>query len=182
MYSSLAFLFLVFILGNEFFWRYDSKLDLKINSSLRDSKMSERIITIHEVSDSEVDTTRREYKDILHGRTDITVICNGCPNTIHLSLFGKYISEARQIHISADSSTQIVLIPNTLQGLPSGSNKIIYLKNDSLKLLDFSAFIGDVDRDGNEEVNIPDEGGWVRLNPETGKWVPAQLKTSKPNP
>jgi hypothetical protein len=182
VYLSLAFLFLVFILGNEFFWRYDSRLDITITTSLRDLRMNQRKVLIHELSDSQVDTTRREYKDILHGKTDVTVTCGGSRDTIHLSLSGKYISEARQIHISSDSSTQLVLIPNTLQGLPSGANMIIYLQNDSLKLLEFSAFIGDVDRDGNEEVNIPDEGGWMRLNTENGKWVPAQLKTTTATP
>jgi hypothetical protein len=177
IYISLSFLFLIFILGNEFFWRYDSKLDITIRSSLRDSKMSERKVVIHEISDSPVDTTRREYKDIHHGKTDVAAWLDGGHDTVHLSLSAKYISESRLMHISGDSSTQIVLIPNTIQGLPSGFNTILYLKNDStLSLLEFMGFIGDVDRDGNEEINIPAEGGWVRLDSRTGHWIPALLK------
>jgi hypothetical protein len=179
---ALSLLFLIFILGNEFFWRYDSKLDIVIRTSLRDSKMNQRRVIIRQISKSPVDTTRREYKDILHGRTDVVIWLDGSLDSLHLPLSGKYISEARPVHISSDSSSQIILIPNTLQGLPSGSNMIIYLKNDSLMLLEFSAFIGDVDKDGNEEVNIPAEGGWVRLNTVTGGWVPAQLKTSQTTP
>ena len=179
----LSLLFLVFILGNEFFWRYDAKLDITIQTGLRDSRMDQRKVIIHEKSESPVDTTRREYKDIHHGKTDIAAWLEGGHDTIHLSLSAKYISEARPMHISGDSSTQIVLIPNTIQGLPSGSNILLYLKNDStLSLFEFMGFIGDVDRDGNEEVNIPVEGGWVRLNTATGSWIPAQLKTSRSIP
>jgi len=176
IYIGLSLLFLILLIGTEFFWRYDAKLDITINATLRDAALNQRKLIIHELSSSAVDTSRREYKDILHGITDVAIALEGSRDSIHLSLTGKYISEAREMHISSDSSTQIVLIPNTLQGMPAGSNKIIYLKNDSLKLLEFSAFIGDVDRDGNEEVNIPEEGGWVRLNTSEGKWVPAVLK------
>ena len=180
---ALSLLFLVFILGNEFFWRYDAKLDITIRTSLRDVRMNQRKVIIHEQSASPVDTIRREYKDLHHGKTDVAMWLEGSNDTIHLSLPGKYISEARLLHISSDSSTQIMLIPNTIQGLPSGSNTILYLKKDSsLSLLEFMGFIADVDKDGNEEVNIPAEGGWVRLNTVTGSWIPAQLKTSRSTP
>jgi hypothetical protein len=179
----LSLLFLVFILGHEFFWRYDPKLDITIQASLRDSRMIQRKLIIHEKSESPVDTTRREYKDIHHGITNIEAWLEGSHDTIRLVLSAKYISEARSLHISPDSSTQIILVPNTIQGLPSGSNSLLYLKNDStLSLLEFMGFIADVDKDGNEEVNIPAEGGWVRLNTVTGSWIPAQLKTSRSTP
>ncbi|MFI5262899.1 MAG: hypothetical protein ACHQM6_00130 [Candidatus Kapaibacterium sp.] len=176
IYIAVSLLFLILLIGSEFFWRYDTKLDITISTSLRDAALNQRKLVIHELSDSPVDTTRREFKNILHGKTDVAIALEGSRDSIHLSFTGKYISEARPMHISSDSSTQIVLIPNTLQGLPTGSNSIIYLRNDSLKLLEFPAFIGDVDHDGNEEVNIPEEGGWMRLNTATGQWIPAVLK------
>jgi len=178
----LSLLFLVFILGNEFFWRYDPKLDITIHARIRDARMNQRTLTVHEQSASPVDTTRREYKDIRHGKTSIAAWLEGGRDTIHLTLAGKYISEARTVHISSDSSTQIILVPNTIQGLPSGSSAVLYIRNDSLVILEFSAFIADVDKDGNEEVNIPAKGGWVRLDALTGEWIPAQLRTSPSNP
>ncbi|MEP7234105.1 MAG: hypothetical protein ABI778_02300 [Ignavibacteriota bacterium] len=174
-YIVLAALFIVFILLNELFWRYSSKLDLTIRTSLRNTSQQLRAVIIHQWSQSAVDTSRREYKEILHGVTDVSLVLEGSKDSIHFLLPGKYISEVREIHISSDSSRQLLLIPNTLQGMPSGSNRVLYLRNDSLALLNFDAFIGDVDRDGNDEVNIPAEGGWVRLNTGSGKWVPATL-------
>lgn len=179
VYITLSLLFLFYFLGSEFFWRFDPKLDIFILAGLRDSKLRERTLAIHEQSESPVDTSRRQYKDILHGTTNVTISLNGSGDTIHISLTGKYYSEARPLHISSDSSTQVLLIPNTLQGLPAGSNKIIYLQNDSILVVkEFFGFIGNVDRDANEEVNIPDKGGWMRLNTQNGEWTPAQLKVT----
>ena len=183
VYITLSLLFLFYFIGSEFFWRYDPKLDMTIHTSLRDNNLREKKITIREYGDSPVDTSRREYKDILHGKTVVTVSLNGSSDTIRFILEGKYISESRLLHISADSSTQLLLIPNTLQGLPVGLNKIIYLQNDSMLVLkEFSGFIGDVDHDASEEVNIPEKGGWMRLNTSNGEWVPAQIKGNRSTP
>ncbi len=179
IYIGLSLLFLAILIGTEFFWRYDNHLSLTIKAALRNNSKAGRTLVIFEKSDSPVDTARREFKDIRHGTTDIMMWLEGNHDTIHLSLQGKYFSEGRTVHISADSSTQIILIPNTIQGLPTGSNKIIYLKNDSVVALkEFSGFINDIDKDGQEEVNIPEKGGWVRLNTQSGEWTPAQLKTT----
>jgi hypothetical protein len=174
----LSLLFLILLVGTEFYWRYSSKLDITIHAKLRDARMQQKELIIHEQSDSPVDTTRREYHDIHHGKTHVAICMADSRDTIHITLSAKYISEARTVHISSDSSTQIILVPNTIQGLPTGSSSVLYLKNDStLSLLEFEYFIGDIDHDGNEEVNIPEKGGWMRLNTSTGEWVPAQLKT-----
>ena len=179
IYISLSLLFLAILIGTEFFWRYDSHLNLTIKAKLRDNSKSDRTLVISEKSNSPVDTSRREFKDISHGSTDVMMWLEGHRDTIHLSLQGKYISEGRAVHISSDSSTQIILIPNTIQGLPTGSNKIIYLKNDSaMALKEFSGFINDIDKDGREEVNIPESGGWMRLNTETGDWGKAILRAT----
>ncbi len=183
IYIGVSLLFLFFLIGNEFFWRYDSKLDMTIRTKLRDAKMSQRNLVIHELSNSPVDTTRREYKDIRHGKTNVAAWLDGGQDTIHLVLAGKYISEARLVHISSDSSTQVILVSNTIQGLSSGSNTILYIKNDStLSLLECFGFIGDVDKDGNEEINIPEKGGWVRLDPVTANWIHAELKPPRTTP
>ncbi len=182
LYIGASLIFLFYLIGNEFFWRYDSKLDIIINMKIRDAQMNQKTFVIHEQSVSPVDTSRREFKDIHRGKTSIAVFLDGSFDTIHLTLSAKYISEARSVHISSDSSSQIILIPNTIQGLPNGSNTILYLRNDSLRLLEFSGFIADIDKDGNEEVNIPDRGGWVRLDALTGDWIPAQLKPRRATP
>jgi hypothetical protein len=176
VYIALASLFLLFILGYEFAWRYDPKLDITINTVIRDAKMNSKNIIIHEQSDSPVDTSRRDYKDIRHGKTDIAICIEGECDTIYFSMNGKYISETRKIHISSDSSDQIILIPNTIQGLPTGSNMILFMKDDSLSLLEVSGFIADIDKDGNEEVNIPSQGGWVKLDAASGDWIKASLR------
>jgi hypothetical protein len=179
IYIGISLLFLIVLIGNELFWRYSAKLDITIHAKLRNSVLLQRELVLHEFSDSPVDTSRREYKDIHHGKTDIAIWLEKGHDTIHLSLAGKYLSEVRTLHISSDSSTQIILIPNTIQGLPSGQSTILYLKNDSvLTVIDFRYFIGDVDHDGSEEVNIPESGGWMKLNTQTGDWIPAQLKTT----
>ena len=179
LYIGISILFLIILIGTEFFWRFDPHLHILIHSSLRNNAQQLRSLTIIETSDSPVDTSRREFKDIKHGITKVAMYLEGSSDTINVSLLGKYISEGRAVHISSDSSTQIILIPNTIQGLPTGSNKIIYMKNDStIALMEFAGFINDIDKDGYEEVNIPKLGGWMRLNTQTGEWIPAQLKTT----
>ncbi len=180
IYTVAALFFLFLIFGNEFFWRYDSKLHLLIRAKIRNKNRSEKTIVIQEKSDSPVDTSRREYKDIKHGKTLISIWLDDANSSnrqiISLSLAGKYISEARPVHLSNDSSTQLLLIPNTIQGMETGANKMIYLKNDStFGLKEFSGFIADVDKDGFEEVNIPDKG-WVKFDSETGEWLQGILK------
>ena len=186
IYIVISVLFLASLIGHEFFWRYASSLNLMIKATLHDNSKIDRTLVIAQKSDSPVDTSRREFKDVRHGETTVYMwLENGhvAPDStqqiIMLTLRGKYISETRPIHISTDSSSQLLLIPNTIQGLPTGSNKIIYLKNDSVfALLEFNGFINDIDKDGRDEVNIPDCGGWMRLNTQTSEWMPAQLKTT----
>lgn len=179
VYFGLSLLFLVVLIGNEFYWRYSPKLDITIRASLRNNQLRQRELVVHEHSDSPVDTSRREFHDIHTGKTAIAIWLTGSNDTIHLSMSGKYISEVRSLHLSSDSSSQIILIPNTIQGLPSGSSTILYLKGDSiLSLLEFGYFIGDADHDGKEEVNIPEKRAWMRLNTSTGEWIPAEMKTT----
>jgi hypothetical protein len=183
IYIAVSLLFFVFLIGSEFFWRYDSKLDIILHAKLRDSQKKERVLIIHEQSDSPVDTSRREYKDIQHGKTNIQLWVDGGQDTISLSLQGKYISEARPVHIATDSSSQLILIPNTIQGIPSGSNSIVYFKNDmTLSLLEFSGFIADINKDGKEEVNISSTDGWKKLDSKTGQWLPVQIASEHITP
>jgi hypothetical protein len=184
IYTVAALFFLFLIFGNELFWRYESNLNITIRAKIRDKNKSEKIIAIEEESDSPVDTSRREFKDIKRGITDVYIwIDNGTnfPDSskqqiIKLSLSGKYFTEARPVHLSNDSSTQLLLIPNTIQGMETGANKMIYLKSDStFALKEFSGFIADVDKDGSEEVNIPDKG-WMKFDPISGELIQALLK------
>ena len=135
-------------------------------------------------SDAPVDTMRREFQDSKHSSTNVFIWLDPGKELEDSSkmpymmfrLLGGYISEARQIHISSDSSTQLLLIPNIVQPAETGSNRLVYLKDDSTFLIKyFSGFIVDTDKDGNEEVNIAGKG-WMKLDTKTGEWIPAVLK------
>jgi hypothetical protein len=182
IYFIAPLLFLFIMIGHEFSWRFENSLVLKRSIKIRDSRMKEHLLMVEETSDSQVDTVRRDMKDI-HSTTNIVISLDGRWDRLRDSIAGKYFSDFRPIHISSDSSTQIMLIPNSSQGLPTGWSQIIYLKNDStIALKEFSGyFIGDVDKDGNEEVNIPDKG-WMKLDVSSGDWIPAKLKTSPSTP
>ena len=185
LYIGASLAFLVFLIGSEFFWRYDSKLHMMIRASFRDAGKIEKTLVVVEENPSPVDTAHREFKSIHPGNTTVYLFLDAGKQLtdsskqqiIMMDLKDKYISEVRPIHISSDSSTQLLLIPNTTQGLPAGSSKIVYLKNDStMGLLQLSGyFISDIDKDGSEEVNVPEKGGWMKLNTETGDWVPAEF-------
>lgn len=175
LYIIVPVLFLLLIVGHEFFWRFESTLDLKRQIAIRDSHLKEHLLQIEQKNDSYVDTVQRDLKD--PNTTNVVIFLTGSHDTIHSSITGKYFSDFRLIHLSADSSSQIMMIPNSSQGLPAGWSRIIYLKNDStIVLKEFSGFfIGDIDNDGSEEVNIPDKG-WMKLDVSNGDWIPARLK------
>ena len=178
MYVIAALLFLFLIVGHEFFWRFESELLVTRNIKIRDSHLQNHYLHITEKSDSRVDTIQREMKDA-HSVTNLLISIDGHSDKLRDSITGKYFSDFRPIHISSDSSTQIMMIPNSAQGLPTGWSRIIYFTNDStIAIKEFSGyFIGDIDNDGNEEVNIP-EKGWMKLDASTGSWIPANLKTT----
>jgi len=192
LYIGASLLFLALLIGTEFYWRFDPKLHMIIRSPFRDTAKNEKTLIVLEENSSAVDTARREFKSIHPGITTVYLFLDAgktLPDSskqqiIMLQLTDKYLSEVRPLHISSDSSTQLLLIPNTTQGLPAGSSKIVYLKNDStIGLLQLSGlFISDIDKDGSEEVNVPEKGGWMKLNTETGDWVPAELKPRKTTP
>jgi hypothetical protein len=177
LYIIMPVLFLLLIVGHEFFWRFESGLHTMHGVRIRDSKMRDKYVVIEEDNLSSIDTFRRELKDPKSITTLKLWLRFELRDSFPMTLTGKYFSDFRPIHISSDSSTQIMMIPNSSQGLPAGWSRIIYLKNDStIAIKEFSGyFIGDIDDDGNEEVNIPDKG-WMKLDVSTGDWIPAQLK------
>ena len=181
---ALSFLVLVFLLGHEVFGRFESKLDLTFRGKIECSGSRSLSVVIQQRSTSAVDTSRRDFADLKSGVTNVSIWIEGSLDTLRTSVIGRYFSDFRTIQISDDSSNQVLLIPNSTQGLPTGWVKILYLRNDStLMLMDFANyFIGDVDKDGSEEVNIPSLGGWMRLDVTTGNWVAAKLREASVSP
>jgi hypothetical protein len=175
MYIIAFLLFIVLIIGHEFFWRYEPELSLKREIHIQDGAKHDLVLHIEEENNSPVDTVRRDMKDT-KTVTHTAIFLSGAHDTVFTSIAGKYFSDFRPVHLASDSSSQIMLIPNSSQGLPAGWTRIIYLKNDSsLAVKEFSGyFIGDIDNDGNEEINIP-EKGWMKLDVNSGDWVAAKL-------
>jgi hypothetical protein len=172
LYVVVPLLFVILIVGHEFFWHYEPSLHIKRVVKIRNSKMQEKTIIIEEDNPSPVDTFRREIKNS-ESITKVKLWLDFAQrDSFSISITGKYFSDFRPVHLSADSSTEIMLIPNSFQGLPVGWASIIYLKNDSvLAKKEFSGyFIGDMNNDGAEEVNIPGKG-WMKLDTKTGEWI-----------
>ncbi|MEI8134272.1 MAG: hypothetical protein WCH46_04220 [bacterium] len=176
IYIIASVLFLVLIVGHEFFWRFEPNLTLAREVTIRDSRGMKRMLLVKETNPASVDTTRRDFQNNAPSLTRLSIILSGSNDSIVTTISGKYFSDFREIHLATDSSSQIMLIPNSAQKLPAGWARIIYLRNDStLAIKEFSGyFIGDIDKDGSEEVNITGSG-WMKLDVASGEWTPTVL-------
>lgn len=161
----------------ELFWRYESSLDLMFSVPVRSAAGALVTLKIRQQSSSPVDTLLHEFKDIRRGITNVTSWIEGANDSIHFSIRGRYYSEARNIHISLDSSNQAFLVPNTEHGMPNGWGELIYLiPNGSLGHTQIvTPNINDYDHDGILEVYDPYTNAYTRLDPATGKWVAVAL-------
>jgi hypothetical protein len=161
----------------ELFWRYNSSLDISFSIPIRTQSGEIKAMKIRQRSNSPVDTIQHEFKDIRNGITHVTAWIEGTNDSIHFDIKGRYYSEARDIHISLDSSTQTFLIPNTEHGMPNGWGELIYLTpNGSLWHIQVvTPNIGDFDQDGVLEIFDPFANAYARLDPASGKWVTIEL-------
>jgi hypothetical protein len=124
---ALAVIICFVLVARELFWRFDDHLDLHAAVTITGSDGTSRLLHIHQVSDSPVDTVRRQFKDIRHGHTDVRLWLDGSTDTLKTSIKGRYFSEIRSFRIATDSSTQIFLVPNTEHALPTGWGEVIFL-------------------------------------------------------
>jgi hypothetical protein len=179
---TLAVIVCAVLIAREIFWRFEDSLDLHTVISIAGSEGSDRLLHIHQVSDSPVDTVRREFKDIRHGHTDVTLWIEGSADTLHTSISGRYYSEIRTFRISTDSSTQVFLVPNTEHGLPTGWGELVFLTpSGKLSHVHLMAMnVGDVDEDRILEVYDPQRDVFTRLDPATGSWVPVVVVAKHP--
>jgi hypothetical protein len=169
----------IWVIGHEFFWRYESHLDLTQTMSIADHAGKPRTLYIRQVSTSEVDTSRRTFTDMKNGVTNCSLWLEGSHDTLKTVAVGRYFSELRTFKIATDSSLQAMLVPNSEHGLAPGWGNLVYLTpTDSICLQQLiNANIGDVDKDGAFEL-LDKQKGWTKLETATGHWVPVAIKTA----
>src|SRR5579883_2095087 len=117
-----------------------------------------------------------------NGKTYCSIWLDGGRDTIHTEATGRYFSELRPLIIAADSSTQVILIPNSEHDLPTGWGIMIYLTpTDSLRQIQIiNSNIADMNRDGTFELFDKSQGKWTKLDPETGNWVATTINKTQP--
>lgn len=179
---TIAVIICAVLISRELFWRFDDALDLHSVITIAGSDGVSRQLHIHQKSDSPVDTVRRQFKDIRHGKTEASLWLDGSNDTIRTSIAGRYFSEIRTIRLATDTSTQIFLVPNTEHALPTAWGEIIYLttagKLANVHLMAMN--VGDVDEDHILEVYDPKRDEFTRLDPATGTWVPVTVSVLRP--
>jgi hypothetical protein len=178
---TLAVILCAVLVARELFWRFDDSLDLDAVTTIAGSDGSNRLLHIHQDSDSPVDTIRREFRDIRHGRTNVALWIDGSTDTMRTYIMGRYFSEVRSFRIATDASTQVFLVPNTEHGLPTAWGELVYLtpagKLAHIHLMAMN--VGDVDEDHILEVYDPKRDVFTRLDPATGTWVPVAVVKKK---
>lgn len=179
---AVAVILSAILVSRELWWRFDPALDIHNTAAITDSHGNEHILHIRQRSDSPVDTVRREFEDIRHGKTEAMLWLEGSQDTLRASINGRYYSEIRGFRIAADSSSQIFLVPNTEHGLPTGWGELVFIKpNGKLSSLHLMAMnVGDVDEDRWLEMYDPERNVFTRLDPSTGSWVPVSVKAKRP--
>ncbi|MBS1904127.1 MAG: hypothetical protein JSS75_10515 [Bacteroidetes bacterium] len=177
LYVIVPLLVLVWVVGHEFFWRYES-LDLTERIQLADHAGRPCTLVVRQTSSTKVDTARRTFVDMKQGLTQCSIWLEGSRDTFHTTAEGRYFSEFRTLKIATDSSLQAMLIPNSEHGLAPGWGSLVYLTpTDSLRVLQIiNANIGDVDKDGAFELLDTAVRSWTKLEPASGKWVPITVK------
>jgi hypothetical protein len=170
------------LIMRELSWRFEPSLDLTQKIELRDSSGKERVLIIHQQSDSPVDIERHMYQNLQSGITYVSAWLEGSSDTTRFTIKGRYYSEVRPLFISIDSSTQAFLIPNTEHGMPNGWGELLFITPaDTLGHFQvISPNINDYDRDGRFEVYDPYVNEYGRLDPTEGKFIPIKdIDTTK---
>ena len=181
LYIVIPVIILVWLLGYEFFWRFESSLDTMQRLTITDHTGCAMTLFVHQQSNTSVDTNRRTFTDMKNGVTRCTIWLDGSHDTIHTEAIGRYFSEFRTLRITTDSSSQLMLIPNSEHDLPTGWGLMLYLTGDTVKTMQIiNAIIADMNHDGTFELFDKTQGAWTKLDPATGKWVAVAVK-STPN-
>lgn len=168
---------IVWLLGYEFFWRYEHGFEMTRQIRMTSHSGAQKILFVQQHSTDAVDTVRRIFADLKNSKVSCTIWIEGSTDTIHTQAIGRYFSELRPTKISTDSSTQVVLIPNSEHDLPTGWGQLLYLTpNDSLRMTQIiNANITDKDKDGILELFDKTQGAWTHLDPTTGNWVASEI-------
>ncbi|HYM19520.1 MAG TPA: hypothetical protein VEW28_00785, partial [Candidatus Kapabacteria bacterium] len=113
LYIVITAVLLVWLLGYEFVWRFKVSLDVTQKLSITDHNAKQLNVFVRQHSSVAVDTTRRTFSDMRNGKTYCTIWLEGSQDTIRTEATGRYFSEFRTLRIATDSSSQLMLIPNS---------------------------------------------------------------------
>ena len=181
LYIVVPIILAVWLLGYEFIWRFDSKLDLLRSIPIITHSGVKRTLYIHQQSNSSVDTIRRVFSEVKNGKTYCSLWLDGSTDTLHTEATGRYFSEFRPVRLATDTSVQVILIPNTEHGLPTGWGEMVYLTpDDSLHVIQLiNSNIADLDNDGRLELYDRSQQSWAKLDLLTRQWVAVPVKKSQ---
>ncbi len=130
-------------------------------------------IVLDEYTETPVDTVRSEFRNPRKGVTSVTVVQVGKPDTLQFLAHGHYYSGMVPITFSSDRARELILIPNTEQGLALGVGELLYLDTaGKLSVIHIqSPNVGDIDSDGVFEVFDARAGAALHLDRGAKKWV-----------
>jgi len=177
IYGALFGLFVLFILLRELVWRFTSPFSMDIHGMLTNGSDSVSV-TIHESTDTPVDSVREEFGDPRSGKTSVRVIPQSHASPLSFVATGHYYSSAVPLTFSEDHARELFLIPSTEQGLPLGLGELIYLDTSgNLNTLHIeSRNMGDVDSDGVYEIYDNFRHTFLHLNRASRNWQPVELR------
>jgi hypothetical protein len=180
LYILIPAILLVWLLGYEFFWRYDHGLDMTRRVKIFSHTGEQKILVVRQRSEDRVDTVRRIFADLKQSKVTCDLWIEGSTDTIHTSATGRYFSELRPTRIASDASTQVMLIPNSEHDLPTGWGELVYLTpSDSLRITQvINANITDREKDGTLELFDKTQGAWTKLDPATGRWISIETRSN----
>jgi hypothetical protein len=178
LYLVVPSVLIIWLLGYEFFGRYEQGFDMTRQIKITSHSGGQRIVFVQQHSTDPVDTIRRIFANLKNSKVSCTIWLDGSRDTIRTEAIGRYFSELRPTKISTDSSTQVVLIPNSEHDLPTGWGELLYLTpTDSLRMIQIiNANITDKDKDGILELFDKTQGAWTHLDPATGNWMASQIQ------
>jgi hypothetical protein len=182
LYIVIPAAIVIWLLGYEFIWRFSPTLDVTQKLSITDHSGKQLTVFVRQHSNVSVDTIRRTFSDMRNGKTSCAIWLEGSADTIHTDATGRYFSEFRMLRIAIDSSSQLMLVPNSEHDLPTGWGLMLYLTpGDTVKSLQIiNANIADMNHDGTFELFDKTQGTWTKFNPLDEKWVPVTVQP-RPN-
>ena len=182
LYIVIPAAIVIWLLGYEFIWRFNSSLDMTQKLAITNHRGKQLAVFVRQHSNVSVDTIRRTFSDMRNGKTSCSIWLEGSLDTIRTEATGRYFSEFRTLRIAIDSSSQLMLIPNSEHDLPTGWGEMIFLTpTDSLRTMQIiNANIADMNHDGTFELFDKMQGRWTKFDPASGMWLPVTVQ-SRPN-